>query len=295
MNGGRQALATSLLLARMSGAAQPLREHHLLERLRSAAAATGCQSQDFATAVYVGLKLHWWVLVCGPVRDRAMACLDAVAATIVGPGSGQTLHIHGPLGTNTMAQRFAALRLGDFVATALDPAEQSRAWFVLVDTPGEPGTTLRWVEREVTATLRAHGRPGRVLPGNVFVLAAAGAAPGLVERCWLPLAAPAWADIGVGQPAPLTPPVGYQRHLLHSQLTRATYRQRLRDGEAWRRTSRLARARNLDPSRVARWLAASVDERQQGLWVHADPGANARKAVRVLEMLQQPSTGLADV
>ncbi len=280
-------MATSLLLARMSGTAQPLREQHLLERLRGAA-ATGCQSQDVATAIYVGLKLHWWVLLCGPTRERAMRCLDALTANIVGSGSGQTLHIHGPIGVDSMAQRFAALRLGDFVATALDPAEQSKAWFVLVDTPGEPTTTLRWVEREVTATLRAHGRPGRVLPHNVFVLGAAGAAPSSPARCWLPLAAPAWADTAYIQAVPTTPPVGYQRHLLHSQLTRASYRQQLQNSEVWRQALSPAGAPNAPASRTIRWLAASFDERQQGLWVPSDPVANARKALAVLEILQRP-------
>lgn len=291
MNGGPQALATSLLLARMSGATQPLQEQHLLERLRGAAAATGCQSQDLATAIYVGLKLHWSVLLCGPARDRAMRCLDALVGTVVGPGSGQTLHIHGPIGSNPMAQRFAAVRLGDFVATALEPAEQSKAWFVLVDSPGEPTATLRWVEREVLATLRAHGRAGRDLPSNVFVLGAAGTAPSMPPRYWLPLQAPVWGDASVGQ-GQQTPPVGYQRRLLQSQLTRARYRAWLQDNGAWRQAISLARTRNLDARRVARWLAASVDEWQQGLWVQADAGANTRKAVSVLETHGQLARGV---
>lgn len=291
MNGGGPALTTSLLLARISARGQPLREHHLLERLQKAASAVGCQSPDLVTALYVGLKLHWWSIVCGPARDRAMVCLDALITTIVGAQSGQTLHIHGPIGTDAVAQRFAAVRLGDFVATALDQAEQNKAWFVLVDTPGEPTAMLHWLEREVGAMLQAHGRPAHMLPNNLFVLTVAGAWPSEIQRCWLPLAAPPWGDMAVEAYEAVLPPVGYQRQLLASQLTGPVYRRRLREGRPATRQFPSNPAQLAGLSRRERWLAASVDEQQQGLWEPNDRLVNTRKALAVLDALQHvPAT-----
>lgn len=285
MNGGSQALATSLLLARMGAGAQSAPEQILLERLQMAGCGAAGAAPELMTAVYVGLKLHWWTVLHGPARERAMACLEAVATTFVGTGSGQTLHIHGPIGSDMMQQRFAALRLGEFVAGALEQPDRSTAWFILIDTPGDPRDTLRWVGAEVAATLRANGRPGRVLPPNIFVLAAAGAAPAQPERCWLPLAAATWGEGGASMGALRTPPVGYQRQLLHSQLDRVAYRRRLRASDAWVRADAAAWSRGPERRLVARWLAASVDERGGGLWVRSDPVANARQAVGVLHSL----------
>lgn len=286
MNGGSYGLGTSLLLARMSTAAQLPREQQLLARLQVAASDAGCRSQDFVTAAYIGLKLHWRVIVYGPTRDRTLNCLDALTATIVGLGSHQTLHIHGPIGTDRMMQRFAAIRLGEFTASAVDQNEQNKAWFVLVDTPGDPTSTLQWVEREIGATLQANGRPAGTLPANMFVLVAAGERPVQMQRCWLSLVAPEWSETTIQADMSATPLVGYQRQLLDSQLTSVVYRQRLREGHVWRGAIAVARARGLSWSQVGRWLAASVDERQQGLWVGNDPVANARRAISVLEALQ---------
>jgi hypothetical protein len=292
MNGGRYGLGTSLLLARMSTAVQLPREQQLLARLQTAASDVGCRSQDFVKAVYIALKLHWRVIVHGPTRDRTLRFWDALTATMVGSGSEQTLHIHGPIGTDNMTQRFAALRLGDFTASAVDPNSQNKAWFVLVDTPGDPTLTLQWVEREIGAMLQANGRPAQTLPSNMFVMVAAGESPRHAQRCWLSVAAPEWSDTATRADVSI-PLVGYQRQLLDSQLTSAMYRQRLRGGHVWRGAIAVARARSLPWSQVGRWLAASVDERQQGLWVANEPVANARYAIDVLEALQHTAVNVA--
>ena len=286
MIGGERTLTTSLLLARINAEEQPRREHQLLERLQTAAAASGCDAPDLVTALYVCLKLHWTSIICGSARDRAMGCLEALTTTMVGAYSGQTIHIHGPIGTDAMAQRFAAVRLGDFVATALEGAEQTKAWFVLVDTPGEPTSTLRWLEREVAAVLQAHGRPAYMLPRNLFVLAVAGAWPNEPQRCWLPLAVPFGKHVAMERQVSLTPPVGYQRQLLEYQLTGQAYRRWLRRAQCETQPLASVPIGFGNTARVRRWLAASVDEHQQGLWVPANPAANIRKALAVLAALQ---------
>jgi hypothetical protein len=280
---GTRALSTSLLLARLGKVAlTPPSERQLVERLLVAASDSGCRSTDLVKAIYVGLKLHLRVCVCGPARDRTMALFDSLVTTLVGPGGDQTLHLHGPIGMDEVAQRFAAIRLGDFVGTTLEPVEQGKAWFILIDTPGDPTTTLRWVEREVAATLRATDRPDHTLPANLFILVAAGEWPADPARSWLSLAAPEWEN---SLQAPLertTPPVGYQRQLLENQLTGAIYRERLR-APGWPDVATTTNLVGLAPSMVKRWLAASVDDQQRGLWVDSDPAANAYQALRVLE------------
>ncbi|HEX6290471.1 MAG TPA: hypothetical protein VFZ66_14885 [Herpetosiphonaceae bacterium] len=281
---GTHALSTSLLLARLGKVAlTPPSERQLVERLLAAGSDIGCRSTDLVKAIYVGLKLHVRVCVCGPARDRTMALFEALVTTIVGPGTDQTLHLHGPIGGDEVAQRFAAIRLGDFVSTVLEPVEQGKAWFILIDTPGDPTITLRWVEREVAATLRANDRCGHSLPANLFILVAAGEWPAQAERCWLSLAAPAWDSGYQTHVAPTVPPVGYQRQLLESQLTGQTYRRRLRGSRAG--LSSPPDVAGLAPQIVRRWLAASVDDQQHGIWVDADPVANARSAIAALEAL----------
>ncbi len=293
MNGAAYGLGTSLLLARMNTLAQLPREQQLLARLHIAAVDVGCQSRDFVTAAFIGLKLHWRVIVYGPTRDRTLNYWDALTTTIVGSGSHQTLHIHGPIGTDGMTQRFAAIRLGEFTAAAVDQDGQNKAWFVLVDTPGDPTATLLWVEREIRATLQANGRTAHALPLNMFVLVAAGERPVSERRCWLSMRAPEWLDTTTRIDVVATPLVGYQRQLLDSQLTSVIYRQRLREGRVWRGAVAVARARGLAWGKVGRWLAASVDERQQGLWVANDPVANARCAISVMEALQHTAASVA--
>jgi hypothetical protein len=279
------ALSTSLLLARLGKVAlTPPSEHQLVERLLVAANDIGCRSTDLIKAIYVGLKLHLRVCVYGSARDRTMALFEALVTTIIGAGSGQTLHLHGPIGGDEVAQRFAAIRIGDFVGTAIEPIEQGKAWFILIDTPGDPGATLRWVEREVAATLRAVGRSGHSLPSNLFMLVAAGEAPAQPQRCWLSLAAP---DLGSSYQPHVTsalPPVGYQRQLLENQLTGPAYRERLLMLEGWLKQP-LPMAGGLSPQMLKRWLAASVDDRQHGIWIDADPAANAQYAITALESL----------
>ena len=279
-----RALSTSLLLARLGQVAlTPPSERQLVERLLVAASDSGCRSTDLVKAIYVGLKLHLRVCVCGPARDRTMALFESLVTTVVGPSSEQTLHLHGPIGADEVAQRFAAIRLGDFVSTTLEAVEQGKVWFMLIDTPGDPTTTLRWVEREVAATLRATDRSDPTLPANLFILVAAGEWPADPARSWLSLAAPEWES---SQQAPLerrTPPVGYQRQLLASRLTGAVYRERLRGRVNWPDVAATTNLVGLAPTMVRRWLAASVDDQQRGLWVDADLAANAYQALRVLE------------
>lgn len=293
MNGGPYGLGPSLLLARMGTAAQLPREQQLLARLQTAASNVGCRSQDFVTAAYIALKLHWRVIVYGPTRDRTLSCWDALTATMVGSRSQQTLHIHGPIGSDSMTQRFAAVRLGEFTAAAVDQDGQNKAWFVLVDTPGDPTPTLQWVEREIGAMFQANGRKAETLPSNMFVLVASGERPVHTQRCWLSMVAPEWSGGAEYVDVSTTPLVGYQRQLLDSQLTSVMYRQRLRDGHVWRGAIAVARARGLSWSQLRRWLAASLDERHQGLWVANDLVANARRAISVLEALQHTAAHVA--
>jgi hypothetical protein len=282
---GTHALSTSLLLARLGKVAlTPPSEQQLVERLLVASNDIGCRSTDLVKAIYVGLKLHLRVCLYGPARDRTMALFESLVTTVIGAGSDQVLHLHGPIGGDEVAQRFAAIRIGDFVSTLIEPVEQGKAWFILIDTPGDPTTTLRWVEREVAATLCAGGRSGHMLPANLFILVSAGEAPSQPQRCWLSLAAPEWGEsIYQSHVEPRIPPVGYQRQLLENQLTGPTYRSRLR---------RVQAALKLPPdlgglsSQMARrWLAASVDDEQHGIWIDSDPTANARHALEALEAL----------
>lgn len=281
---GTHALSTSLLLARLGKVAlTPPSEQQLVQRLLVAANDIGCRSTDVVKAIYVGLKLHLRVCVYGPERDRTMALFESLVTTVIGAGSDQVLHLHGPIGGDEVAQRFAAIRIGDFVSTLIDPIEQGKAWFILIDTPGDPTTTLRWVEREVAATLRAAGRCGHMSPANLFILVSAGEAPAQSQRCWLSLSAPQWDSIYRPQIEPRVPPVGYQRQLLEHQLTGPAYRSRLRGAQA---ALKLAPNSNGLSSQMAkRWLAASVDDRQHGIWIDSDLAANARYALEVLETL----------
>ncbi len=285
MNGTPHALSTSLVLARLGAAATtPLREQDVLARLHAAAGTVGCCSPDMVTAIYVGLKLHLRLCVHGPARDRAMALFDALATTMVGPHSEQILHLRGPVGGDDMAQRYAALRLGDFVAAALDPLEQGKAWFILVDAPGDPDPTLRWVERELAATLRLHGRPGQLLPAQLFLLMAASEPPRVAGRCWLTMRTPAWSDTTASPFELPTPPVGYQRHLLRCQISGRAYRRQLHATGAWAAHRGEHRRQGVERY-AARWVAASFTDDQRGLWIADDPAANARRALAVLRAL----------
>ncbi|HEY0734890.1 MAG TPA: hypothetical protein VGD69_08265 [Herpetosiphonaceae bacterium] len=282
---GTHALSTSLLLARLGKVAlTPPSEQQLVERLLVAATDVGCRSTDLVKAIYVGLKLHLRVCLYGPARDRTMALFESLVTTVVGAGSEQVLHLHGPIGGDEVAQRFAAIRIGDFVGTLIEPIEQGKAWFILIDTPGDPTTTLRWVEREVAATLRAGGRCGHMLPANLFILVSAGETPSQPQRCWLSLAAPEWGD-SVYQPhvEPRVPPVGYQRQLLENQLTGPAYRSRLRRAQSALKLP--PDVGGLSSQMARRWLAASVDDQQRGIWIASDPAANARHALEALEAL----------
>lgn len=275
-----RALGTSLVFARLGGlATTPPSEQQLVERLQAAARDVGCCTPDVVTALYVGLKIHLRVCVCGPARAQTMALFDAIVTTLVGPESDQALHLRGPIGSDQMAQRFAALRLSDFVSAVLEPAAQGKAWFLLIDTPGDPTAMLEWVEREIGATLQAAGRARRALPANLFVLVAAGEPPPLHENppCCILLAAPTWGE-PVKQPTPQSvPPVGYQRQLLDWQLTSAAYRHRLHYGGTHSFVATSVRERLL-----VRWLAASIDQQGHGLWEPLDRAANRRKAVAFL-------------
>lgn len=273
------ALGTSLVRVRLGGVATtPLSEQQLVARLHVAAGDVGCLTPDLVTAIYVGLKLHLRVCVCGPVRAQTMALFDALAQTMVGPDSEQILHLRGPIGADGMTQRFAALRIGDFVSTVLDPAAQGKAWFLLIDTPNDPSALLHWIEREIAVTAQAHGRSGQVLPPNLFVLVAAGEWPQQPERCWLSLPTPEWSDQPATPRAPTLPPVGYQRQLLASQLTGSVYRRRLRAGDTRLHQPLPASSTGLSPKMIGRWLAASVDAQHQSLWVVNDPVTQLRQS-----------------
>lgn len=282
------ALSTSLVRVRLGGVAMtPPSEQQLVARLHQAASNVGCDAPDLVTAIYVGLKLHLRVCVCGPARERTMALFEALALTMVGPDSDQTLHLRGPIGADGMTQRFAALRIGDFVSTVLDPAAQGKAWFLLIDTPGDPSTLLRWVEHEIAVTAQTHGYSGQVLP-NLFVLVAAGEWPQQPERCWLALSSPEWTAPTPAPHGPGLPPVGYQRQLLESQLTGSAYRRRLRTAAISQRPAP-TRLNGLSPKMIGRWLAASVDAHNQSLWLDNDPVTDIRPNLPA----SQPGSGVS--
>jgi|GEM_PF-6745413 len=281
MNNGTHALGTSFVLTRLGQVATtPPREQQLIELLQAAAMAAGCGSHERITALYVGLKLHLRICMYGPSRERSTALFEALTKMLVGSNSGQVLLIQGPTSNGALAQRFAAVRMADFVTTALEPWEQDKAWFMLVDIPGEPSATLRWLERELAAALQTNGRPTRVLPSNVFVLTTASERPKDGGRCWLPLAAPRWTKPGIHN-IPNVLPVGYQRQLLDNQLTASVYRDRLQKLGPLR-----SLATGLPSSMTSlalRWLAASIDEQGRGLWAAHDPAVNAHRALAALE------------
>lgn len=276
MNGMSHPLTTSLLAARMGhGAVTPLTEHQFVDRLRTAVSDRHSRLQELVTAIYVGLKLQMTVCVSGSSRERTAQLFDAVAGAIVGAQSDQTLRLRGPVGNDAVGQRFMALRLGEFVSAAADGLNGDSVWFLIAETAGDPAPMLRWMEREVRATMRANGST-KPRPGNLFVLVAANEPPSGPDGRWLSLAAPFYGDAPVRSGGGTLPPVGYQRCLLDHLLTPSVYRRRLRSiGQAGAR-GRLAR----------RWLAASVDDQGRGLWAQSDVIKNAREALGALERLQ---------
>jgi hypothetical protein len=269
------ALTTSLLAARLGpGATVPPTEYQFVDRLRTAGSESGCRSVDWITAIYVGLKLHMTVCVHGQSRDRTVHLFDTLVGAIIGTQSEQALHLRGPLGDDVVAQRFAALRLGEFISAAADALNHDKVWFLIVDTTGDPAPMLGWIEREIRATLRANGWLKRRL-GNLFVLVAASDPPALAQTHCLSLAAPFWNDVPAQRSSATLPPVGYQRYLLDHLLTGRDYRQRLRA---------MGTDAAGDSPLTRRWLAASVDDRLQGLWDRTSAAANRHKALAALRM-----------
>lgn len=268
---------TSLVLGRWGRAATtPSGEQQLLQRLRAAASDAGCRAPDVVTSVYVGLKLGLRLCVYGSAPGGTQALVEALAATVVGADSEQVLRLHGPVAEG-MARRYAAVRLNEFVAAAVDPLAQGKAWFVVADTPGEAGVMGRWLDHELCTALCSAG--ARAAP-NMFVLLAAGEVPACVERGWLCVPLRRFKQAPVRRVAAV-PPVGYQRHLLDNRLTGPVYRRLLRS-EPRRRIRRTRR-----DSLFMRWLAASRDAQGRGLWRSA-PDTNTRRALLALRRCRRP-------
>jgi len=281
-------------------ATTPPGEQQLLERLRAAASEAGCRAPDVVTSVYIGLKIGMRICVCGAAPGAAQALVEAVVATLVGLDSEQVLRLHGPLAGRPSAlpdrpedvtRRYAAVRLNEFVAAAVDPLAQGKAWFVVAEAADQAGALARWLDHELRTALRSAGV--RSAP-NLFVLLAAhegpsgrpgsaeGAAalpgrpvPPHVERGWLCVPLRRFKR-PTTQRAAAVPPVGYQRQLLDSLLTGPLYRKLLRAQPPRLRYG--ARRGGL----ARRWLAASRDAAGRGLW-RPSPAANARRALLALE------------
>lgn len=281
----------SLVLGRWGRAATtPPGEQQLLERLQAAASDAGCRAPDVVTSVYVGLKLGRRICVYSSAAAGAKALVESVAATIVGADSEQILRLHGPL-PEGVTRRYAAVRLNEFVAAAVDSLAQDKAWFIVADSPRDAGELASWLDRELHTALRSAGARSA---SNLFVLLAAGAKPTTPpERPTGPMPAPgralppllgrSWLGVPLRrfkQPATprvaSVPPVGYQRQLLQSLLTGPLYRKLLRAAPPRPRHT-LRRA-----SLARRWLAASVDTAGRGLW-RSSPATNARRALLALE------------
>lgn len=269
-------LSTSLVLARLGQAAvKPLSERSFLERLHVSAAEAGCMSADTVTAIYVGLKVHLPICVYGATRHRTLALFEALMTTIVGTDNDQTLHLRTPGTDDSMSQRYAAVRLNEFICNVVEPSAQGKAWFLLIDAPGEADAMLRWVMDEITTTLQLCHYPSRMFPPNLFVLVAAETPPSRLEQDWLSLPAPVWCAAAPKTPALALPPVGYQRLLLDYQIAVPT------SPVSHTSADRNARAVACADLRQ-RWLAASIDAQQRGLWVRDDLVANTRRALAVL-------------
>jgi hypothetical protein len=280
-----RALSTSLLQARLGTAAlMPHSEQLLVTQLQAAASTIGCASPELVTTIYLGLKLRLRLCVCG-AHNRTLSLFDQIASVLVGTGSDQRLLLASPLAIDDVSRRFAAIRINDFVSTALDPGQQDKMWFIFVNSPDQPNAMVHWLEQEVMATVRTEMPEKRCWPANLFVLVASEHPVSLPVDDWLSLQAPAWKEQPYTYPNTTVPPVGYQRFLLKRQLTGSAY-------QAWLRTSRqrlpitsLVRATQLPPSLANRWLAASVDNQGQGLWVTTSPIGNAYYALKVLKEL----------
>ena len=169
MAGQSSPSGTSLMLGRWGKVATtPPGEQQLLERLRAAASEAGCRAPDVVTSVFVGLKIGLRICVYGSVPGGAAALIEAIAATIVGMDSEQVLRLHGPIAEG-VTRRYAAVRLNEFVAAAVDPLAQGKAWFVVANSPADAGDLTRWLDHELRTALRSAG--ARSAP-NLFVLLA---------------------------------------------------------------------------------------------------------------------------
>jgi hypothetical protein len=280
-----QALSTSLLRARLGQVATlPRTEQQLIERLCAAAHAIGCSDGDIVRALYVGLKLRLGVCLYGVPTAQALPLLQTMAVALVGAGSEQIVRLQAPRADDSVMRRFAALRISDLVASALAPAQEDKAWFLLLHGDDAP-TLLAWAQLEIRAALGAEARRS-CWPSNVFVLAAVPDWPLQSVRHWLPLRAPYWTPPPV-LPAPVSvPPVGYQRQLIAARLGGATYLHRLRAAKS----AMVSRSDSLPSKLVRRWLAAAVDAYGRELWVAGDAQANAHHALAVLHALVGPTT-----
>lgn len=271
MNDAVYQLHTSLLRARLSTTApSPLTEHQFVEYV---CAMVGVP--DLARAVYVGLKAQFAVCVHGVPVAQSMALADAFAAAVVGANSEQIVKVPFPASDDHVARRFAAMRLAEVVASALDEAQRDKMFFVLVH--GDDGKALMaWVRSEITSTLHAETADHDAWPRNLVVLGAAHSVPARLLRPWLALRAPAPMPATEPQSA-LVPPVGYQRQFIANRLHAASVPWQ------WGTGMLLAEPDASVPPAVAwRWLAAATDKQGHGLWLFDDPHGNAEQALAAL-------------
>jgi hypothetical protein len=281
--------ATSLLWARKGYAATAAcSEHYLIGQLQAAASALGCSAPELPTAIWVGLKLRQPVCLYDQASERSLALLSTVVSVLIGADSGQVLQLrYGAVG-DEVSRRFAAFRTNEFVSTAVEPAQQGKAWFLLVDISSDPHTILHWLMREVRTTLRTQQTAAQNWPANLFVLGVSRQPVSTTAQC-LALCVPSWDSQRFAERTVptlgISPPVGYQRCLLKGQLRGFAYRRWLRAHAVAQAVIGGRNATDLPAKFIMRWLAASFDQQGQGLWESTDAVANMTSAIAALRRL----------
>jgi hypothetical protein len=285
VNNSTHALSTSLLRARLGQVAMlPSTEQQLVERLCNGVRAMGYPHTDLVRALYIGLKLRWGICLHGAPVEQTLPVLETFAATLVGTGSEQVVKLQAPRADDAVMRRFGALRINELVGCALDPAQGSKAWLLLLH--GEDAKTLlAWAQHEIAATIGVGAQRRDRWPNNLFVLAAAPSCHVRGLRHWLALRAARWTPPTTVSLQTAVPPVGYQRQMVAGRLCGSAYLHWLRGAQR----ASAAWGAAVPSKLVSRWLAAAVDAQGRGLWVADDPDANAQHALAALHAFVGPT------
>jgi hypothetical protein len=236
---------------------------HLVRHLREA----GYQPCfDDVAGLLIALKLGV-PLVC-TASGHPPAMVGAVARVLA--GGSELLDLRASQGSGPVMQRFDALRIGDFVMSALDVDDeqsrvsQGRPALLLLEAGAAIEAAVAFLDRQLRHALQAAKRPA---PRNLFVVVLAPALACELPRPWHMLQ---FADSQPRETHPVAPlAVGYARRLVPARLTPVIYRTRVRE---------LQLARRMAPDLLIRWCVAAFDSTGQGLLVPDDPIRNLRAA-----------------